>query len=173
MLRRLLNQYDKNGNKTYEEPECVAHARAPRPGAARAAESMKPPFTPRRVRAIVNDLLDSIATQLKLKKVACVSTITAVLAVVALIILAAALVLLIGPRDYDKQSAGDDLPAFEMNGNLVGARAVTTTLPLLAAIAMDTERLEQAACPRLGPRFASRTPLYIALQRTRLVTRRM
>jgi len=60
-----------------------------------------------------------------------------------------------------------------MNGNLVGARAVTTTLPLLAAIAMDTERLEQAACPRLGPRFASRTPLYIALQRTRLVTRRM
>ena len=38
---------------------------------------------------------------------------------------------------------------------------------------MDTERLEQAACPRLGPRFASRTPLYIALQRTRLVTRRM
>jgi len=116
MLRRLLNQYDKNGNKTYEEPE---------------------------VRAIVNDLLDSIATQLKLKKVACVSTITAVLAVVALIILAAALVLLIGPRDYDKQSAGDDLPAFEMNGNLVGTRAVTTTLPLLAAIAMDMVRLEQ------------------------------
>ena len=27
-----------------------------------------------------------------------------------------------------------------MNGNLVGARAVTTTLPLLAAITMDTER---------------------------------
>ena len=175
MLRRLLNQYDKNGNKTYEEPECVARARAPR-----AARPLRfggvhetPLWPSRRVRAIVNDLLDSIATQLKLKKVACVSTITAVLAVVALIILAAALVLLIGPRDYDKQSAGDDLPAFEMNGNLVGARAVTTTLPLLAAIAMDTERLEQAACPRLGPRFASRTPLYIALQRTRLVTRRM
>ena len=36
MLRRLLNQYDKNGNKTYEEPECVAHARAPRPGGRRA-----------------------------------------------------------------------------------------------------------------------------------------
>ena len=37
MIRRLLNQYDKNGNKTYEEVECVARARAPRPGAARAA----------------------------------------------------------------------------------------------------------------------------------------
>ena len=30
MIRRLLNQYDKNGNKTYQEVECVARARAPR-----------------------------------------------------------------------------------------------------------------------------------------------
>ena len=30
MIRRLLNQYDKNGNKTYDEVECVARARAPR-----------------------------------------------------------------------------------------------------------------------------------------------
>ena len=35
MIRRLLNQYDKNGNKTYQEVECVApRPRAPRRAAA-------------------------------------------------------------------------------------------------------------------------------------------
>ena len=29
-IRRLLDQYDKNGSKTYEEVECVARARTPR-----------------------------------------------------------------------------------------------------------------------------------------------
>ena len=69
-------------------------------------------------------------------------TVLVVLALTALVVLGVVVISLL--RDYDKEETDEKLPAMQMNGNLVGTRAVTTTLPLLAATAMDMERLEQA-----------------------------
>uniref|UniRef100_A0A7S3SW33 ShKT domain-containing protein n=2 Tax=Emiliania huxleyi TaxID=2903 RepID=A0A7S3SW33_EMIHU len=46
-------------------------------------------------------------------------------------------------RDYDKEETGPNLPAMQMNGNIVGTREAIVKLNLLAAIGMEMLRLQQ------------------------------
>ena len=78
----------------------------------------------------------------KHKQIACFSAALSMGLIVALVVLAVAIVLLL--RNYDKGDTSGGVKVFEMDGNVVGTRAVTTSLPLLAATAMDMDRLSQA-----------------------------
>lgn len=95
------------------------------------------------MRAIVRDLLESNVEKRRFKRLALGLTVLAALALTALVVLGVVIISLL--RDYDKEETDENLPAVQMNGNIVGTRAVTTTLPLLAATAMGMARLEQAS----------------------------
>lgn len=113
-LDEIANKYDKDANGKYDLNE---------------------------VRAIVRDLLESNVEKRRFKGLALGLTVLAALALTALVVLGVVIISLL--RDYDKEETDENLPAVQMNGNIVGTRAVTTTLPLLAATAMGMARLEQ------------------------------
>lgn len=91
----------------------------------------------------------------RFKRLALGLTALTALALTSLVVLGVVIISLL--RDYDKEETDENLPVMQMNGNIVGTRAVTTAFPLLAATAMGMARLKQASrtsasCPhRCGP----------------------
>ena len=94
------------------------------------------------VLAYVRRSMDIKKSYTKQKRIACFSAALSTGLIVALVVLAVAIVQLL--RNYDKGDTSNGVKVFEMDGNVVGTRAVTTSLPLLAATAMDLDRLSQA-----------------------------
>mmetsp|Transcript_20029 Transcript_20029/g.64355 ORF Transcript_20029/g.64355 Transcript_20029/m.64355 type:complete len:407 (-) Transcript_20029:75-1295(-) len=93
------------------------------------------------VRAIVRDLLESNVEKRRFKRLALGLTALTALALTSLVVLGVVIISLL--RDYDKEETDENLPVMQMNGNIVGTRAVTTAFPLLAATAMGMARLKQ------------------------------